>query len=176
MSGDQKVMNAFVERFRSEDDRHLYAYGSNNFLGSRGHAEGEDFFVTCRNGWADDYSTHTRGSFLASPMPSRGGLINNTYPNTSTDFTQAISTCPVPIISHENGAVPDLPRLRADRQIYGRSGAVEPRGVPPPSARRRHGVAGGDFARASGEWAAGSTAPTSRWTCVRARPGRLPTA
>lgn len=102
MSGDQKVMDTLVERFRSEDGRRLYAYGSNNFLGSRGHAAGEDFFVTCRNGWADDYSTHTRGSFSFADAV-QGGIINNTYPNTRTDFSQAIASCPVPIISHETG-------------------------------------------------------------------------
>ncbi len=102
MSGDQKVMDTLVERFRREDDRRLYAYGSNNFLGSRGHATGEDFFVTCRNGWADDYSTHTRGSFSFADA-EQGGIINNTYPNTRTDFSQAIASCPVPVVSHETG-------------------------------------------------------------------------
>lgn len=152
MSGDQKVMNAFVERFRSEDDRHLYAYGSNNFLGSRGHAEGEDFFVSCRNGWADDYSTHTRGSFSFADA-EQGGLINNTYPNTSTDFTQAISTCPVPIISHETGQFQIYPDYA---QIAKYTGVLAPWNLE--EFRRRLRDAGmesqaGDFARASGEWA-----------------------
>lgn len=152
MSGDQKVMNAFVERFRSEDDRHLYAYGSNNYLGSRGHAEGEDFFVSCRNGWADDYSTHTRGSFSFADA-EQGGLINNTYPNTATDFTQAIETCPVPIISHETGQFQVYPDYA---QIDKYTGVLAPWNLE--EFRRRLRDAGmesqaGDFARASGAWA-----------------------
>ncbi len=152
MSGDQKVMNALVERFRAEDDRHLYAYGSNNYLGSRGHAAGEDYFVTCRNGWADDYSTHTRGSFSFADA-EEGGIINNTYPNTCTDFSQAIASCPVPIISHETGQFQIYPDYA---QIDKYTGVLAPWNLE--EFRRRLREAGmesqaEDFARASGEWA-----------------------
>lgn len=152
MSGDQKVMDTLVERFRSEDGRRLYAYGSNNFLGSRGHAAGEDFFVTCRNGWADDYSTHTRGSFSFADAV-QGGIINNTYPNTRTDFSQAIASCPVPIISHETGQFQIYPDYA---QIEKYTGVLAPWNLE--EFRRRLREAGmeaqaGEFARASGAWA-----------------------
>lgn len=152
MSGDQKVMDTLVDRFRSEDGRRLYAYGSNNFLGWRGHAAGEDFFVTCRNGWADDYSTHTRGSFSFADAV-QGGIINSTYPNTRTDFSQAIASCPVPIISHETGQFQIYPDYA---QIEKYTGVLAPWNLE--EFRRRLREAGmeaqaGEFARASGAWA-----------------------
>lgn len=152
MGSDQNEMNAFVERFRSEDDRHLYAYGSNNYLGSRGHAEGEDFFVTCRNGWANDYSTHTRGSFSFADA-EQGGLINNTYPNTVTDFSKAIETCPVPIISHESGQFQIYPDYA---QIAKYRGVLAPWNLEIFESRLREAgmeSQAKDFARASGAWA-----------------------
>lgn len=152
MSGDQKVMDALVERFRREDDRRLYAYGSNNYLGTRGHAAGEDFFVSCRNGAGDGYSTHTRGSFSFADA-EQGGIINNTYPNTRTDFSQAIASCPVPVISHETGQFQIYPDYA---QIEKYTGVLAPWNLE--EFRRRLREAGmeqqaGEFARASGEWA-----------------------
>ena len=46
LGGDIDVMKEFVDCFRSIEPRHLYTYGSNIFLGSRGHIPGEDFLVT----------------------------------------------------------------------------------------------------------------------------------
>ena len=61
--GEIPVMSEFIETFRGIDSRHLYAYGSNVYLGYNGHIDGEDFMVTCRVGGGDGYSTHTRASF-----------------------------------------------------------------------------------------------------------------
>ena len=37
-----------VSTFRKYDNRHLYAQGSNNWLGNPSYAEGDDFWVTFR--------------------------------------------------------------------------------------------------------------------------------
>jgi len=39
-----------VSHFREQNPEKLNAYGSNNYFGFRGQAEGEDFYVTCRIG------------------------------------------------------------------------------------------------------------------------------
>lgn len=45
---DQEAMVDMIARFRSEDGRHLYASGSNDYLGFNGPAAGDDYFTTCR--------------------------------------------------------------------------------------------------------------------------------
>ncbi len=102
--GDPFTWRYLIDDFRAIDNRHLYAYGSNNSLGYNGHIDGEDYLTTCRIGgeaWGD-YNTHTRGSFSFADAYD-GGLINHEYPNTATNFAGAIHGCPVPVISHETG-------------------------------------------------------------------------
>jgi hypothetical protein len=104
LSGDLEVMKDFVRHFRSIDNRHLMAYGSNNYLGSRGQAEGEDYFAGCRVGADTDttYSTHIRGSFSFADAYD-GGYINGRYPSTILNYSGAISKCTVPAMGTEVG-------------------------------------------------------------------------
>ena len=60
LSGDQEAMVDMIARFRSEDGRHLYASGSNDYLGFNGPAAGDDYFTTCRVPGANVFSNHTR--------------------------------------------------------------------------------------------------------------------
>lgn len=153
LSGDLDLMEEFTNTFREVDNRHLYAFGSNNFLGFKGQLPGEDFLVTCRVGGAKDYSTHTRGSFSFADA-EEGGYINNTYPNSAMNFDGAIADCTVPVISHETGQF----------QVYPDYNEMEKyRGVLRPDNfeifRQRLEKAGmldqaNDFFRASGRWAA----------------------
>ena len=46
LSGDFNVMKEFLNHFRALDNRHLMAYGSNNYLGFKGQAEGEDYYCS----------------------------------------------------------------------------------------------------------------------------------
>ena len=80
------------------------AYGSNNYLGSRGQAEGEDYYAACRVGADTDttYSTHIRGSFSFADAKD-GGYINGRYPSTNRNYSGAISKCKVPSIGTEVG-------------------------------------------------------------------------
>lgn len=104
LSGELEVMKNLAEKFRAVDSRHLYAYGSNIYLGYQGFISGQDFLVTCRIGREGEQSfeTHTRGSFSFADTYD-GGYLNHTYPNTLMDFSGAIASCPVPVISHETG-------------------------------------------------------------------------
>ncbi len=116
--GDLELMQEFVARFREVDNRHLYAYGSNNFLGYKGQLEGEQFMVTCRVGGAEMYETHTRGSFSFADAVE-GGLVNNSYPNSVTNFDGAISKCSVPVVSHETGQFQIYPNYEEMKKYKG---------------------------------------------------------
>ncbi len=102
LSGSLKQMQKMVEHFRLLNPTKLYAFGSNNYLGSRGQAEGEDYYTTCRVGADTDttFSTHTRASFSFADAYD-GGYVNGRYPSTYLDYSGAISKCSVPVIGHE---------------------------------------------------------------------------
>jgi hypothetical protein len=104
LSGDFDVMKEFLNHFKSVDSRHLMAYGSNNYLGARGQASGEDYYAACRVGADKDstYSTHIRGSFSFADAYD-GGYINGRYPSTSQNYSGAISKCTVPAVGTEVG-------------------------------------------------------------------------
>lgn len=153
--GDQQVMTELVNTFRNVDNRHLYAFGANNFLGYQGHVAGEDFLVTCRIGgeWSDNpFNTHVRGSFSFTDALD-GGYINHTYPNSVMDFSEAITKSTVPVISHESGQFQVYPDYN---EIKKYTGVLQPRNFE--VFRQRLSDAGmldqaEDFFKASGKWA-----------------------
>lgn len=104
LSGDQKVMNGFLKHFRATDNRPLMAYGSNNYLGFRGQAPGEDYYAGCRIGRDTDttFRTHIRASFSFADAYD-GGYINARYPSSLPDYSEAISKCTVPALGTEVG-------------------------------------------------------------------------
>lgn len=104
LSGDISLLREWCNGFRKMDNRHIYAYGSNNNLGWAGQADGEDFFVTCRVGAEekDGYNTHVRSSFSFADA-NEGGILNALYPTLTRDYSDAISRCSVPVVSHESG-------------------------------------------------------------------------
>jgi hypothetical protein len=117
LGGDPDFWREMVNGFKKSDNRRLYAFGSNNWLGTGGQQAGEDFFVTCRVGGqvgSDDYSMHTRASFSFADAKA-GGYLNGRYPSTDVDFVRAVAACSVPVISHENGqfqVYPDYDEIR----------------------------------------------------------------
>lgn len=100
LNGDVTLMREWLDDFRRKDDRHLYCFGSNNHLGWMGPQDGEDFFVTCRVGGGEGYTTHVRTSF-AHVDAEKGGILNNTRPRTDTNYAGAIAKCPRPVVGHE---------------------------------------------------------------------------
>ena len=97
--GEADTMAEWLEGFRKQDDRHLYCFGSNNWLGWQVH-EGEDYMVTCRVGGGEHYSANTRTSFSFADE-DEGGLLNHTRPNTRDDFSLPVSKTARPIVAHE---------------------------------------------------------------------------
>lgn len=151
LSGDINVMKDFVNKFREVEKRHLYAYGSNIFLGTKGHVPGEDFLVTCRVGWAKDYSTHARASFSFADA-EEGGYLNNTYPNLVMNFDSALVKSKVPVIGHETGQFQTYPNFDEMKKY---TGVLAPWNFEVFKSRlEKAGMAdrAEDFFKASGAW------------------------
>lgn len=100
--GDNEMMAAWLDEFREADPRHLYSQGSNNDLGWKGPKEGEDFYISCRVGGGEGFSTHSRTSFSFADA-DEGGILNWNRPGTADDFSKVVALCKTPIVSHENG-------------------------------------------------------------------------
>ncbi len=155
LSGDLDLIKNLAETFRKTDSRHLYAFGSNNYLGSKGVLDGEDFLVTCKIGpqEGNSYRNHVRGSFSFADA-YEGGYLNNTYPNSEMNFNEAVAHCPIPVISHETGQFQVYPHY-PEMEKY--TGVLAP--VNFGIFRSRLEKAGmleqaDDFFKASGRWAA----------------------
>lgn len=151
LSGDIGIMKDFIAHFRQMEDRHLYTFGSNIFLGSKGHIPGEDFLVTCRVGSGKGYSTHARASFSFADA-EEGGYLNNTYPNTEMNFDEALKQSAVPVIGHETGQFQIYPDY-AEMEKY--KGVLAPWNFEVFRKRlEKAGMADQamDFFKASGAW------------------------
>lgn len=115
LGGDTTVMRQMIDYLRKADPRHLYAAGSNNFLGWMGTVAGEDFYVSCRTGWSQSpYGAHLRASFSLADAEDLG-ILNGTYPNTRTTFAKAAAKIKVPIVGHETGqyqVYPDFAEIK----------------------------------------------------------------
>lgn len=115
LGGDTLLMKDMVEHLRAMDERHLYAMGSNNFYWDTHTYDCEDFFVSMRNGKGkNDYSTDIRGSFSFADS-YKGGIINNTFPETQRCFSKAIEGLAKPVVGHETGqyqVFPDFSEIK----------------------------------------------------------------
>ena len=154
MQGAQPL-HMLVDALKGNDSRQLIASGSNNFLGTNGPADNDDYFTTCRVGkeTPGTFDTQARASFSFADADD-GGYLNHTYPNTSMDFRQAAALCAIPVISHETGQFQIYPDY-SEMQKY--TGVLKPRNMQVFKDRlERAGMKGMDraFHRASGKWAA----------------------
>ncbi len=110
--GDQGIMLEMLDKCREISyGRHLFSYGSNNDLGWKGPKEGEDFYITCRVGGGEGFSTHARTSFSFVDADN-GGILNSVRPNTDDDFRNVVKLCKTPIVSHETGQFQIYPDYR----------------------------------------------------------------
>lgn len=107
LHGNRQLMSDMVSKFRTFDNRHLYASGSNNFLWNPKLSEGDDFWTTTFSGGSyspGNYHPNTKGLDTRSSYPVHTeGHINNKYPGTTVTYDGGMKNVPVPIISHENG-------------------------------------------------------------------------
>lgn len=150
--GEVPMMQKFTDDFRAVENRHLYTFSSNAFLGWQGNLPGQDFWVTCRNGGGEGYEPHTRASFSFADA-DEGGIMNNTYPNTTVNFEKAVSSSPVPVIGHETGQYQIFPRFE---EIEKYTGVLEPRNLQEFKRRLEKnnlGAQADDFFLALGKWA-----------------------
>lgn len=154
MSGEEGLA-MLIQTFKKEDNRHIYASGSNNYLGFKGKQADEDYFTTCRVGREDDkqFNTHARASFSFADAYD-GGYLNHTYPNSEMDFSSANALCDVPIISHETGQFQVYPNYE---EIKKYTGVLKSRNFE--IFKKRLEEAGmidqaHDFMMASGKWSA----------------------
>lgn len=154
MTGDEGI-SLLIRMLKNSDSRHLYASGSNNYLGFKGKQEDEDYFTTCRVGREDDkqFNTHTRASFSFADAYD-GGYLNHVYPNSVMNFSSANQLCDIPIISHEAGQYQIYPNYEEMKKY---TGVLKPRNFEIFKKRlEKAGMANqaDDFMRASGKWSA----------------------
>lgn len=151
--GEIPIMQWFVDKYRENEPRHLFTYGTSAFCGWNGHIPGQDFMVTCRVGGGDGYSTHTRASF-GFVDAEEGGIMNNTYPDTKRNFENAVLLSPVPVVGHETGQYQVYPDYN---EIAKYNGVLLPNNLKVFRQRLADANMLGqadDFFRASGKWSA----------------------
>jgi len=144
-----------IRTFKSEEARHLFGAGSNNYLGMNGKQDDEQFFTTCRVGKEKEkqFNTHARASFSFADAYD-GGYLNHTYPNSVMNFSAANDLCDIPIISHETGQFQIYPNYD---EIKKYTGVLKPRNFEVFRQRLKEaGMAdqAHDFLMASGKWSA----------------------
>ena len=155
LGGSTQTMKKIVDFYRTYNKDILYSFGSNNYLGREGHKQGEDFFTTCRVGedHLNGYANHVRSSFAFADAEG-GGILNACYPSTRITYKEAITSCPIPIISHEAGQFQIYPDFK---QIEKYTGVLKPWNLQTFHTRIQEKNMGDqvqDFHRASGKWAA----------------------
>ena len=141
LGGDRIRMNDLVEHMRSVDPTRLYAEGSNAWYGWQGPGPKSDFFTAQQWG-----PKHLRGSYIGLY-----GHLNDNYPSTMEDYTDAIMGAPVPVFGFEVGQYEIYPDFT---EIPKYTGVLEPRNLE--SFRKALENAGmldqaDQFVKASGE-------------------------
>src|SRR3546814_1158907 len=110
LQGDFDLLKSILLELKERDPRHLYT--TTTFTFQKGHGDWpepqDDFFVTQ---WT--HKGVVRGQ----------GIFNNRYPDFQTDYSAAIDSTPVPIITHEIGQYSVYPRLD---EIEKYTGVLEP--------------------------------------------------
>jgi hypothetical protein len=106
LQGDFQWLGSLLKQLKTADNRHLYT--TTTFTFQKGHGAwpepGDDFFITqyTKKGWV-------RGQ----------GIFNKYPPNFSTDYSQAIDSLPVPLITHEIGQYSVYPDLKEIKKYTG---------------------------------------------------------
>jgi len=107
---DFKYLNAFVDRLKAKDSRHLYTNTSYTF--EKGHGawpeKNDDFFITqtTKKGWV-------RGQ----------GVFDSETPTFAKDYSASVDSMPVPLITHEIGQYAVYPNIN---EIDKYTGVLDP--------------------------------------------------
>ena len=106
LRGDFTLLDKLFREVKARDPRHLYATTTFTFEKNHGRwpEKGDEFFVTqyTTKGWV-------RGQ----------GIFNTFPPGFSTDYTKAVDSLPVPIITHEIGQYSVYPNLDEIKKYTG---------------------------------------------------------
>lgn len=136
------------------DPRPLYTEGSNNGIGYVPPRKCSDFFVGVRTPYNyDTILTHTRLShgFCDS---WKGGILNTQVPSADRDFSYAVSSLDIPIVSHEIGQYQIYPDYR---EIEKYTGVLQARNLEVFQKRLQDANMGdmdSIFQKATGAWSA----------------------
>lgn len=106
LGGDRKELQRIVSGFRIHDPRHLYAGGSNMFLGRPAQQQGDDFWSTTITGGhygAGKFTNADAYQVRASFPQLKFGHMNNILKGTDFDFSSGIKHVSIPVIGHETG-------------------------------------------------------------------------
>lgn len=114
--GDISLMGEYMKEAKSLNPRILATYGSNIYLGMNGEIGGEDFVVSSKT--SDSPDSAIRGS-LSFADSSSGGYLNSHLPNSTFDFSGALSSFEVPVISHEIGQYQSYPNFNDIEKFTG---------------------------------------------------------
>jgi len=107
---DFNFLNAFVDRLKTKDNRHLYTNTSYTF--EKGHGawpeRNDDFFITqtTKKGWV-------RGQ----------GVFDSELPTFNKDYSKSVDSIPVPLITHEIGQYAVYPNIN---EIDKYTGVLDP--------------------------------------------------
>jgi len=107
---DFNFLNAFVDRLKTKDTRHLYTNTSYTF--EKGHGtwpeRNDDYFITqtTKKGWV-------RGQ----------GVFDSETPSFNKDYSASVDSMPVPLITHEIGQYAVYPNIN---EIEKYSGVLDP--------------------------------------------------
>ena len=97
LDGDFDSMDRLVQHFRGIDPSRLFTSTAFSFT-PRGNSQGpqDDYFISqqTRSGWV-------RGQ----------GFLNQTPPNTTSDYSAGLSSIPIPLVTHEVGQYNNYPNL-----------------------------------------------------------------
>ena len=123
--GSMVVMQRLVDTFRDYDEnRRLYAQGSNNNFRSPLLGATDDYWTTVRTSektWKD-YDNIVRSAFSVADQYDCGP-INHYKPSTRVNFSEGITNLDVPVIGHETGQYQYYPDFD---EIHKYTGVMKP--------------------------------------------------
>jgi hypothetical protein len=110
IGGDEPVMEAMCDHFRSLDGRHLYAMGTNAWHWEVRHRKGNEFWVI--KGTAP--GKHIRGASWEARCH-----IDHKPPSTMMEYTDRLLGVPVPVVGHEMAQFEVFPDFREIKKYTG---------------------------------------------------------
>ena len=138
---DFNFLNAFVDKLKAEDSRHLYTNSSYSY--EKGHGDwperNDDYFVSqkTKNGWV-------RGQ----------GVFDTEPPSFNNDYSASLDSMPVPLITHEIGQYAVYPNINEIQKYTGVLDPLNFKAVKADLIKKGLAEKANDYLMASGKLAA----------------------